>query len=292
MEPDLQQSPLFARGPSSNARLILLAMASVLMMMADHRGHYLDRIRSGATIVAFPLQKIAAFPWDAGQWITTQFTSRRDLSSENEKLKQRNLLARGQLQRLAALRAENERLRALLDTARERPERLEVAEIERVDLDPYNHRVLIDRGSSDDVFEGQPLLDENGVMGQIVSVGPVSAYAMLISDPNHAIPVRVNRTGLRTIAFGTGRTDELVINDLPLSADVRRGDLLVTSGLGGRFPAGFPVARVARVERDPGKPFAQVIAAPAAALDRSRLVLLVWPQDEPEDTPPNQEGPK
>lgn len=292
MEPDLQQSPLFARGPSSTARLILLAMASVLMMMADHRGHYLDRLRAGATIVAFPLQKIAAFPWDAGQWITQQFVSRRDLTSENERLKRENLLARGRLQRLAALRAENDRLRGLLDTARERPERLEVAEIERVDLDPYNHRVLIDRGSRDHVFEGQPLLDENGVMGQIVSVGPLSAYAMLISDPNHAIPVRVNRTGLRTIAFGTGRTDELVINDLPLSADVRRGDLLVTSGLGGRFPAGFPVARVARVERDPGKPFAQVIATPAAALDRSRLVLLVWPQNENEDQPPAEEAPK
>lgn len=284
MRPDSapQDSPLFSRGPSSTARLILLGLASVLLMMADHRGHYLDRARGGLTLVVYPLQQLAALPGEMAGWLVTNLSRRGELVAENQRLTEENLLVRGRLQRFAALQAENERLRALLDTARNRPERLAVAEIERVDLDPFNHRVLVNRGTRAGVYEGQPVLDEGGVLGQIVEAGPLSAYAMLISDPNHAVPVQLNRTGLRTLAFGTGRTDHLALNDMPLSADVRRGDLLVTSGLGGRFPAGLPVARISAVRRDPGQPFAEVSARPVAALDRARLVLLVWPDEGPE----------
>lgn len=288
MRPDSpqQDSPLFSSGPSSTARLVLLALASILLMMADHRGQYLDRLRGGLSLLMHPLQQIAAFPGETADWLSSNFSTRRHLVAENRRLTEENLLVRGRLQRLAALHAENARLRALLGTARQRPERHVVAEIERVDLDPYNHRVLIGRGTTDDIYEGQPLLDENGVMGQVVETGPLSSYAMLISDPSHAIPVQLNRTGLRTLAFGTGQTDRLVLNDLPLSADVRRGDLLVTSGLGGRFPGGLPVARVSGVRRDPGQPFASVSANPLAALDRARLVLLVWPGPEGEASDP------
>lgn len=289
MRPDAtqQDSPLFSRGPSSTARLILLGLASVLLMMADHRGDYLDRFRNAMSVLVHPLQQVASWPGDVYQWLSTNLVAHRELTAENRRLREENLLIRGRLQKLAALQAENARLRALLETARRRPERLVVAEIERVDLDPYNHRVLIGRGTTDEVYEGQPVLDENGVMGQIVEAGPLSAYAMLISDPSHSLPVQINRTGLKTLAMGTGRTDQLALNDLPLSADVRRGDLLVTSGLGGRFPAGLPVARVSRIQRDPGQPFAQVTATPMAALDRARLVLLVWPRagQEPDTVP-------
>lgn len=283
MRPDApQESPLFARGPASTARLVLLALASVLIMTADHRGQYLDRFRESLSVLAYPIQVVASLPADAGSWIAEEVTGRQALIRENERLERELLQARGRLQRLAALRAENDRLRALLDTAERRTEDAVVAEIERVDLDPYNHRVLINRGTRDGVFNGQPVVDQAGVMGQVVESGPFSAYVMLISDPNHALPVELNRTGLRTIAFGTGGTDRLALTDLPMTADVRQGDLLVTSGLGGHFPAGFPVARVTRVHRDPGQPFAQIEARPVAALDRSRLVLLVWPGD---DTP-------
>lgn len=287
MRPDSpQDSPLFARGSSSTARLVLLALASILLMTADHRGHYLDRARAGLAILARPLQAVASFPADAGQWIAEEITERQALIAENRRLEREILRARGDLQRLASLRAENARLRALLDTAERQAPEAVVAEIEQVDLDPYNHRVLIGKGTRAGVYRGQPLVDEHGVMGQVVEVGPFSAYVMLISDPSHALPVQVNRTGLRTIALGTGETGRLALTDLPLSADVRRGDLLVTSGLGGRFPAGFPVARVTRVTRNPGKPFAEVSAAPVAALDRSRLVLLIWPGEDRREAGP------
>lgn len=292
MRPDTpQESPLFARGPSSTARLVLLALASVLLMTADHRGQYLDRLRDALSVLAYPIQAVASFPADAGNWIAEEVSTRQALVSENRRLERELLEARGELQRLAALRKENARLRALLDTAERRAEQSIVAEIERVDLDPYSHRVLIGRGTRGGVFEGQPVVDQSGVMGQVVETGPLSAYVMLISDPNHALPVEINRTGLRTIALGTGSTNRLVLTDLPMTADVRPGDLLVTSGLGGHFPAGFPVARVARIRRDPGQPFARIEATPVAALDRSRLVLLVWPTDRPPAPADEEEGP-
>lgn len=286
MRPDTpQDSPLFAHGPSSTARLVLLALASVLLMTADHRGQYLDRLRAGFGVLARPLQVIAAFPADATRWITEEVTERQALVAENRRLRQAILKARGEVQQLDAVRAENARLRALLDAAERQPHRTMVAEIEQVDLDPYDHRVLIGKGTRDGIYRDQPLVDENGVMGQVVETGPLSAYVMLISDPNHALPVEVNRNGLRTIALGTGDTGRLTLTDLPLNADVRRGDLLVTSGLGGRFPAGVPVARITRVGRDPGKAFAEVEAAPVAALDRARMVLLIWPGQSPEPGP-------
>lgn len=287
MRPDSpQESPLFARGPSSTARLVLLALASVLLMTADHRGHYLDRVRAGLGVLTRPLQAMAAFPADTGRWVAEAVSERQALIAENRRLERAILKARGELQRLSAMRAENARLRALLDTAKRQAHHAVVVEIEQVDLDPYDHRVLIGKGTRHGVYRGQPLVDEHGVMGQVVEAGPFSAYVMLISDPNHALPVEVNRTGLRTIAMGTGDTGRLALTDLPLSADVRRGDLLVTSGLGGRFPAGFPVARITRVDRNPGKPFAEVDAAPAAALDRSRLILLIWPEQASAESGP------
>jgi rod shape-determining protein MreC len=275
---DPQDSPLFARGPSSTARLVLLALASVLLMTADHRGHYLDQLRAGFGILARPLQAVAAFPSDAARWITKEISDRQALIDENRRLERAILKARGELQTLGALRAENARLRALLDAAERQPHPTMVAEIEQVDLDPYDHRVLLSKGTRDGVYRNQPLVDEYGVMGQVVEAGPLSSYVMLISDPNHALPVEINRTGLRSIALGTGDTGRLTLTDLPLNANVRQGDLLVTSGLGGRFPPGVPAGRITRVNRDPGEAFAEVDAAPVAALDRSRLVLLIWPE--------------
>lgn len=282
MRPDTSQqdSPLFSRGPSSTARLILLGLAAVVLMAADHRGQYLDRVRGGLSVVVHPLQSLAALPGKAVAWLGSSVATHGELLENNRRLTEENLLVRGRLQKFEALQSENARLRGLLDTARQRRERLSVAEIRQIDLDPFSHRVLIDRGTATGVYEGQPLVDGHGVVGQIVEAGPLSAYAMLITDPGHAVPVQVSRTGLRTLAFGTGSTGRLVLNDLPLSADIRAGDLLVTSGLGGRFPFGLPVARVSDIRRDPGQPFAEVTAIPSAALDRVRLVLLVWPEDE------------
>jgi rod shape-determining protein MreC len=153
---------------------------------------------------------------------------------------------------------------------------VQVAEILSVDLDPYRHRIALNRGAHDDVFVGQALLDADGVVGQVTRVDPIGAEAILISDPSHATPVELNRNGLRTVAIGTGDVSRMDLPFLPNSADIRVGDLLVSSGLGEAFPAGYPVARVTRVQRRPGDPFARVEAEPTAALNREREVLLVW----------------
>jgi rod shape-determining protein MreC len=154
-------------------------------------------------------------------------------------------------------------------------------------MDPYRHQIELNKGTLDHLFEGQPLLDSQGVMGQLIHVGPFTSTAMLITDPSHAIPVQVNRNGLRTIALGTGTIDRLELPHIPDNADIRVGDLLVTSGLGGRFPPGYPVAEVIDVEQDPGRAFSHVTARPRALLDRSREVLVVWPPELEGPPPPS-----
>ena len=168
------------------------------------------------------------------------------------------------------------RLRDLLGSSFKIGDRVLIAELLSVDLDPYRQQVLVNKGTSSGVFVGQPVLDANAVMGQVVRVNPCPRPCCLITDASHGLPVQVNRNGLRTVAQGTGFVNRLELPHLPKNADVQVGDLLVTSGLGGHFPPGYPVARVAEVRQEPGKPFATVIAEPTASLDRSREVLLVW----------------
>jgi rod shape-determining protein MreC len=189
------------------------------------------------------------------------------------------------LQQLAALEAENARLRALMVSPARLANRVQVAEILAVDLDPYRHRIAINRGEQAGVYVGQALLDADGIVGQVVRVNPLGAEAILISDPSHATPVELNRNGLRTVALGMGDVTRMDLPFLPNSADIRIGDLLTSSGLGDAFPAGYPVARVTRVERRPGESFARVEAEPTAALNRTRQVLLVWEGGEAEASP-------
>jgi rod shape-determining protein MreC len=167
-------------------------------------------------------------------------------------------------------------------------ERVRVAELLKVDFDPFSQDIVINKGSRDGVSVGQPIVDAEGVMGQVVHVAPFTSTAMLITDPSHAIPVADNRNGLRAIAMGTGSFNRLDIPNLPRNADIQQGDLLVTSGLGGRFPAGYPVATVERVERNPGQSFAEVSARPIAHLEQSREVLLVWTAPAPTACDPAQ----
>jgi rod shape-determining protein MreC len=195
--------------------------------------------------------------------------------------------------RFESLEQENQRLRAARESTARVVERTLIAEIVRVDLDPFRQRVLVNKGTRDGVFRGQAALDANGIFGQVTRAGPVSAEIILITDPEHAIPVQVNRTGARTIALGTGRSGLLTLPYLPQNSDVVAGDLLVSSGLGGVYPPGYPVGRVTDVLRDPGQPLLAVEAVPLAALDRDPEVLLAWfdstvvepePEAEP-DTP-------
>jgi rod shape-determining protein MreC len=192
------------------------------------------------------------------------------------RLEAERLLTRAELLQLTALRAENDRLRKLLDARPRSRDEIRVAEIMAVDANPYRHNIVIDIGARDGVYEGQAIVDANGVIGQVLVVGLATSQAILISDPSHALPVEVSRNGLRTIANGTGEFDRLDLPFLPNNADIRAGDVLVTSGLGGAFPAGYPVAVVDSVNRIPQAPFADVTAVPSSALDQVREVLLIW----------------
>lgn len=244
-------------------------------MTVDHRQHHLETVRAALSFVVSPLQYLLGVPIGAGHWLGEALTSREALQEENTELRSQQLLQNARLQKMAALEAENERLRALLDSSGKVKERVLVAELLEVDVDPFAQEIVINKGSRDGVEVGQPIVDAEGVMGQVIHVAPFTSTAMLITDPSHAIPVEVNRTGLRAIAMGTGSAERLDIPHLPLNADIQQGDLLVTSGLGGRFPPGYPVAVVENIARNPGQSFAEVTARPTARLEQSREVLLV-----------------
>jgi rod shape-determining protein MreC len=266
--------------------LLGLATLSIALMTIDHRQHHLDSVRSFLSVVVYPLQWLVDLPDTSSEWFRESLSTRRELQEENASLRTQQLMLNTQLQKLESLEAENRRLRSLLDSSFQVGTRhMLIAELLSVDMDPYRHQIEVNKGSLDHLFKGQPLLDSQGVMGQLIHVGPLTATAMLITDPGHAIPVQINRTGLRTIALGTGSIDRLELPHIPTNADVRIGDLLISSGLGGRFPPGYPVAEVIDVEQDPGNTFSEVIARPRAHLDRSREVLLVWPPELPNPDP-------
>lgn len=249
-------------------------------MTVDHRYKHLDTVRSAFTIVLEPLRQVINLPFLVVDVASESLSSRTNLLEDNETLKEQNLLLKGQLQKYAALEAENMRLRELLESSFKVGERVLIAELLRVDLEPFTRQIVINKGSNDEVFDGQPLIDADGIVGQVLKVSPFSSTAMLITDPSHALPVQVNRTGQRAIAVGTGLPDELELLHIPNNAKIEVDDLLVTSGLGGRFPPGYPVAKVTTIEKDPSQPYMRVVAQSTAQLQRNREVLLVWPVDQ------------
>jgi rod shape-determining protein MreC len=254
---------------------MLYGLLAVVLMAMDQRGHFVPRFRSMVEYAVEPVYHVIEWPVGALRNLFGQFQSRRSMRHENEALKQQLLSQQGALQRMQTLVEENRRLRALFKGAEEQSFEYRFAELLQVDLDPFSHIVLIDRGSVDNVVRGQAVIDGAGVMGQVEDVHLHYSSVRLISDPNHALPVQINRTGLRTVAFGSGETGRLNLPNVPREADVREGDLVVTSGLGERFPGGYPVALVTRIDREQGLTFANVQAAPLAALDRGREVLLI-----------------
>jgi rod shape-determining protein MreC len=256
--------------------LVVAGLLSISLMVLDHRYNTLESLRATLSVVLYPVQYLASLPSSIGESMSETFTSRSELESQREQLHSENLQLRGRLQKFEALEAENMRLRGLLDSSFKVGDRVQIAELIAVEQDPFRQVVLIDKGKSSGLYKGQPVLDAHAVVGQVTHITPLTASVLLITDATHAMPVQVQRNGLRTIALGTGLINRLELPHLPNNADIMVGDLLTTSGLGGRFPPGYPVAQVVEVRREPGRPFAWVIAETSAHLDRLREVLLVW----------------
>ncbi|GAA0716327.1 rod shape-determining protein MreC [Dokdonella soli] len=276
---------LFAEGSVSTLRLIVYLAFSVALMVLDHRGHYLEVLRRTASALVEPAYRLAAFPADVARATRTAVATQDRLAGENRELREQLLLAQARLNRLDTLVAQNARLKGLLDAQKNLGLSVQFARLVDVDLDPFRHRIVLDVGTNQGIAIGQPVIDAHGVMGQIIEVLPNTAVAMLITDPTHAIPVVIERTGLRTIAYGSGAIDRLELPNIPISADVKPGDKLLTSGLGGRFPAGFPVGEIGSVSNDKSGMFAAATARPSAALDRSGEVLLLRDQPQPYGPP-------
>ena len=269
--------PLFLQGPSVTLRAILLVAISIVVMVADHRWKHLETVRGNIeSYIIYPLRYTINLPSQFMRWSDESLSSRQDLLDEKHKLEEQRLRARVNLQKLSVLEKENARLRKMLSAQTKIGELVLVAEILSIDLDPYKQQVILNKGRKHEVYIGQSIIDAHGVMGQIVHLGEYSSTALLVSDPSHAIPVQVNRSGLRSTAFGTGNSQLLELRYIPHNADLKIGDQIFSSGLGGRFPPNYPVGKIISIERPMGESFSTVLAEPAAYLDRSREVLLVW----------------
>ncbi len=248
-------------------------------MFADRQFDYMDRVRFTVAYLTTPVYWVADIPARTSSWIDDVFVSHRDLIEENAELRQQLLFAQRELQLLAGLASENNRLRELQAAAQGIQGEVETAEIINVSNDPGSRRVLINKGVHDGVREGHAVLDAHGLMGQVIEALPFTSWVMLITDSRHGTPVQVNRNGERAIARGQrGQVPGLVLEFVPDTADFQVGDLLVSSGLGQRFPKDYPVAEVTDVIHDPGQAFAIISARPMAQLDRTRLVMLVEPE--------------
>lgn len=253
-----------------------MVLLSVGLFVAEARFERVEQVRSSIATGLAPVYWLGNAPSQFQDWVAGLMTTREDLLEENDALKARLLILERRALKYAALAAENNELRQLMNSSELLDDRVVVAEIVSVSPDPFSHEVVINKGSRDGLSAGQAILDAHGLMGQVVQTSSFTSRVLLISDSSHAVPVEVVRNGLRAILLGNGDIDALELVHVPDTADVREGDLLVSSGLGGRFPKGYPVAEVSGIHKDPGEPFVQIEARPKAELSRSEMVLVVF----------------
>lgn len=261
--------------------MLICAVAASALMFVDHRFTRMEEVRAQLTTVVAPIQWLVALPSDVLTWGSLALSDQRALVEENRRLREQVLHLSHRVQHMSSLTAENVRLRELLGAASRLDATYITAELLSLDTDPFTHQMVIDRGRRNGVYVGQPVMDASGLVGQVTAVSAYSSRVLMVVDASHALPVQVNRNGLRFVLQGSGQYGVLRVTHVPDTADIRKGDLLVTSGLAGRFPPGYPVARVTEVVHDPGQPFARVSAEPVARLQRSRHFLLIFPPEPP-----------
>nr|WP_278185418.1 rod shape-determining protein MreC [Marinobacter salicampi] len=275
---------IFVQGPIPALRLFLALVLSTALIVLDTRFEKMETVRSVLGTGLAPVVWLGNAPGELTGWVAGLFTSRDDLSEINDALEARLLILERRAMKYAALAQENNELRRHLNAARAVDDRVVLAEIVGVSPDPFSHEVIIDKGSRNGVSVGQAILDADGLMGQIRQTSSFTSRVLLISDSSHAVPVEVNRNGLRAVLLGTGESDRLELVHVPDTADIREGDMLISSGLGGRFPRGYPVAEVVSIGKEPGAPFMSIEAKPKASLNQSHMVLVVFRQQaDPED---------
>ncbi len=280
-----ESSPLFAGNAAGTLRLIVYLALAMVLMVLDQRNGWLWRLRYTASAVVEPVYRLAGLPSVGIRTMSVAFADRQRLTEQNQRLREDLLLANAKLNRMAAVAEQNQRLKELLDTRHSLELNVQLARVIGVDLGAYRYQLTLNMGARDGVKPGQPVIDAHGVMGQIKEVLPTTSVVMLVTDPAHAIPVVIERTGLRTVAYGSRDGDQLSLPNIPLATELQVGDKLLTSGLGGRFPSGFPVGEIRSVAPSPSGMFLVAQAQPAADIDRSEDVLLLHDQAEPSGPP-------
>ncbi len=273
-------TPIFGRGPSLQLRLFFAISLSAVLMLADSRLDAFSGVRYMLNSVVAPIQYVADLPRTMFDDLYERLNSRQQLLESNASLKREVLLLKSDLGLLRQYQEENERLRKLLGSPFVRDEKKMVTEVMAVDSSPYRHQIVIDKGRTDGVYVGQPVINENGIVGQVVRVAAHNARVLLLVDSNNAIPVQIVRNDIRVIASGSGELDSIFLEHIPLSTDIQKGDLLVTSGLGGLYPEGYPVGYVSIVENDTSLRFAKIEAQPLVKFERLRYLLLIWPNKD------------
>lgn len=277
--------PIFSRGPSLQLRLFLAVIAAIGLIVADSRLGTFVKIRNYMDTAVSPFYFLANGPRKVLDSVSETLATRQQLELENRALRQELLLKNSDILLLGQFKQENARLRELLGSPLRQDEHKMVTQVISTGSDPYSDQVVIDKGSDNGVYEGQPVISDKGVVGQVVAVAKVTSRVLLICDASHALPIQVLRNDIRVIAAGSGCADDLQLEHLPNNTDIRVGDVLVTSGLGGRFPEGYPVAVVSSVKVDNQRAYTVIQARPTAGLQRLRYLLLLWGADRNGDMP-------
>ncbi len=271
---------IFSKSPSLGIRLFFAVSFSIALIAFDGRSNTVIQARNMLETAVSGLYYFANTPRVVLDNVSGSFIDSSKLQLENNILKEQLREKNATLLRFEHLKVENQRLRLLLSSPLRQDEYKKVAEVLTAEIDAYRQQVVINQGEANGVFIGQPVIDELGVIGQVISVGENSSRVLLITDSNHSLPVQVLRNDVRTVVSGTGQNKELIIDNLPRTVDIVKGDILITSGLGGRFPEGYPVAIVESVSNTHQSHFARIKARPLASFDHLRYLLLLWPTNE------------